>query len=252
VILLDRRIGSSDLYSPLRKLDVPVELVTLDSGDAAWLGRGPEEAPVPVGIEIKRVSDLISSITSGRLSGHQLPKLIREYQHAWLIVEGRYRASAEGVLETPQGATWAPHMGSRGSGQAFTYRELEAFLTTLEMRAGLHLRRTFDRTETAVLLATLYQWWTGKAWHEHRAHLALHSPVRDAGLLYKPSLRRRIAAELPGIGISKSGAVADHFPTVRALVDASPEEWTAIPGIGKTLATRITEALNEAASTSQP
>ena len=163
--------------------------------------------------------------------------------HAWLVIEGRYRASAQGVLETRQGAAWAPHGGGQGSRQAFTYRELEAFLTTLEMRAGLHLRRTFDRTETAVLLATLYQWWTGKAWHEHRAHLALHSPVRDAGLIYKPSLRRRIAAELPGIGISKSGAVADHFPTVRALLDATPEQWQEIDGIGKGLAKKITDAI---------
>jgi len=113
------------------------------------------------------------------------------------------------------------------------------------VRAGIHLRRTFDRHETAALLASLYLWWTGKAWHEHRAHLALHSPMTEAGLLYKPSLRRRIAAELPGVGVGKSGAVADHFPSVRAMVGAEREEWMQIPGIGKGLATKITAALDD-------
>jgi excinuclease UvrABC nuclease subunit len=48
---------------------------------------------------------------------------------------------------------------------------------------------------------------------------------------------------LPGIGIEKSAAVAAHFETVRALIEASPEQWQEIPGIGKTLAKKITEAL---------
>lgn len=240
MILLDRRIGSSDLYTPLRTFGLPVELTTLDSADAAWLGRGPGDTEVPVGVEIKRIGDLLQSITSGRLSGHQLPKLVHEYAHTWLLIEGRYRSGAEGILETRQGSVWAPHATGR---RPWTYREVEAFLTTLEVRAGVHVRRAWDRSETAALLAMLYQWWTGKAYDEHRAHVALHSPMLDAGLLYRPSLARRVAAELPGIGVAKSGAVADHFKTVRALVEASPDAWQEIPGIGKGLAAKIAAAL---------
>lgn len=241
MILLDRRIGSSDLYTPLRQHGIEVDLTTLDIADAAWLGRGPDETPVPCAVEIKKVGDLLSSITSGRLSGYQLPKLIHTYSHVWLVVEGRYRSGDDGILETRQGSAWSPHGGS--GRRPFTYREVEAYLTTLELRAGIHLRHTFDRGDTAALIAALYGWWTGKAWEEHRAHVALHSPMLEAGLLYKPSLKRRIAAELPGVGVSKSAAVADHFPSVKALVDASPEDWTTIPGIGKGLAKKITEAL---------
>jgi len=64
-------------------------------------------------------------------------------------------------------------------------------------------------------------------------------------LLYKPSLARRVAAELPGIGIGKSGAVADHFKTVRKMVEADEQEWTEVAGIGKTLAKKINEALGD-------
>jgi ERCC4-type nuclease len=240
MILLDRRIGSSDLYAPLRAFGLPVELTTLESADVAWLGRGPEEEPVPIGVEIKRVGDLLTSITTGRLAGYQLPKLINEYRHAWLLIEGQYRSGAEGLLETKQGTVWAPHALGRSP---WTYREVEGFLTTLEVRAGVHVRRAWNRGETAALIVALYKWWTGKGYDEHRAHQAMYSPVADAGLLYKPSLARRVAAELPGIGIGKSGAVADRFKTVRTMVGASEAEWMDVPGIGKTLARRISEAL---------
>ena len=241
MILLDRRIGSSDLYQPLRAFGLAVELTTLDVADVAWLGRGPGDEPVACGVEIKRIGDLIQSIHSGRLSGHQLPKLIRDYPHAWLLVEGRYRSGGDGLLETKQGAQWLPHGNGR---RPLMYREIEGFLTTLELRAGIHLRRTWDRPETAAVLAGLYHWWTGKAYEDHRAHVALHGTIQDSQLIYKPSLRRRIAAELPGIGVEKSGAIADHFPTVRAMVEAGGEEWQTIPGIGKGLATKIVTSLN--------
>lgn len=241
MILLDRRIGSSDLYSPLRTLGLPVQITTLDAGDAAWIGRGPDESPVMCGLEIKRVSDLLASITSGRLSGEQLPKLINNYQRVWLLVEGRYRAGADGLVEQRQGPAWAP---VTGGGRPMTYGAVEGYLTTLEVCVGLALRRTFDRAETTQTIAALYRWWTAKAWDDHHAHQALHHQTLDAGLLYKPSLTRRIAAELPGVGLSRSGAVADHFETVRALVEADAKEWAAIPGIGKGLAKKITEALN--------
>jgi ERCC4-type nuclease len=242
VILLDRRIGSSDLYQPLRTHGLPVELTTLDCADVAWLGRGPNEIPIPIGVEIKRIADLLGSITSGRLSGSQLPKLVHEYAHSWLVIEGQYRAGAEGLLETRHGAAWLPYQTGR---RPWTYREVEAFLATLEVKAGIHVRRAWNRAETVALVAMLYQWWTAKAYDEHRAHVALHTPMLDAGLLYKPSLARRVAAELPGIGIERSGLIADHFKTVRALVEASEAEWMLIPGIGKGLAKKITTALGE-------
>lgn len=240
MILLDRRIGSSDLYQPLRSYGIEVALTTIDIGDAAWLGRGAGEFPMPVGVEIKRVGDLLSSITSGRLSGYQIPKLIRTYTHVWLVVEGRYRSGIDGVLETRQGAVWGPHSTGK---RAFTYREVEAFLTTLEVRTGIHVRHTFDRPETAALIATLYHWWTSKTLDEHKAHVALYSPVLDAGVLYQPTLTRRIAAELPGIGVGRSGAVADHFGSPRDMINASEEEWIGIPGIGKGIAKKIIEAV---------
>ena len=243
MILLDRRIGSSDLYQPLRAFGLPVELTTLDVGDVAWIGRGLEDAPVPVGVEIKRIGDLLSSILSGRLSGHQLPQMVKQYVHTYLLIEGRYRVGEEGIIEMRNGSVWMPHQGT--ARHPFTYRELEAFLTTLEIRAGVHLRRTVDRPETAALVHALYRWWTSKPLEDHGSHLAMHSAMRDSNLIYKPTLKRRVAAELPGVGVERSGAVADHFPSVKAMVEAEVKEWETIPGIGKTLARKIRTALNE-------
>lgn len=236
MLLLDRRIGSADLQSPLTSLGVPVEIVTLDFADCAFLGHGPlGEGSMQIGVEIKQIRDLLNSIQDGRFSGHQLPGLLRQFDVAWLIVEGLWRPAADGLLEIYRRGKWeALELGAR----RYTYKEPDAYLTTLEMKTGIRVRRTANRDETAHVIANLYRWWTNKSWEQHRSHLSLHRPA-DATFLLPPPLRRRIAGELPGIGHEKSAAVAAHFGSTRAMVNADEKEWVKVPGIGKTLAKRI-------------
>ena len=65
------------------------------------------------------------------------------------------------------------------------------------------------------------------------------SPV----LLTRPSLVRRVAKELPGIGWERSLAIEQRWPTVREMVNASTNEWVELDGIGKGIASRINEEL---------
>lgn len=236
-VLLDRRIGSKELSAPLLQLNVPFELTTLEFGDVALMGNGVD-GPVPVGIERKRIRDLANSLLSGRLVGHQLPGLMATYSHAWLVIEGHWREDTEGFVELPAGKRkWfrmTPTMRAR---------DLLAWILTIELRGGLHVRQTYDELETARFVAALAHWWTAKEWAEHKSHLALYQPP-DQSLFVKPSLVRRIAAELPGVGFDKSKAVERYFPTAFELIAADEREWLKIDGIGKTLAARIVGALH--------
>lgn len=237
-VYLDRRTGSAELYTPLQARSVPVQLTTLDYGDAAFVGRGPG-GDVMVGIERKRIRDLLGSLTSGRLSGHQLPGLNQQYAYRWLLVEGPYRESARGGLIEVPGAPGKPWETIR-----FRYAALESYLLTLSLRGGVRLARTYSIEESCGWLDALWRWWTAKAFADHRSHLALHDAAGagDHALFHRPTLVQRVAAQLPGID-ERAVIVAQRFSTVLELACAGESEWTAIPGIGKTTARRIVQAI---------
>ncbi len=238
-VLIDSRIGSNDLYPLLQGYQIPVEMCKLEFGDAAFMGNGPHGV-TPVGIERKRIRDLVNSLMSARLAGHQLPGMMTAYSHAWLIVEGIWRTSpTTGLVETPRGGrVWKP------IDPRITGAQLQGWLLTVELRGGIRVRTTSDPEETALLIGALHSWWTGKKWQEHRSHLALYQPP-DANIFNIPSLVQQVAACIPGIGMDRSMAVDAHFSDVRALACAGVKEWRKIPGIGEGLAPRIVAALQK-------
>lgn len=241
-MIIDNRTGSDDLASLLRRRGVEADLGRLPYGDASFVGEGPEGMPVSIGVEVKTVTDVLACIIDGRFAGHQLPGLVQAYNYPFLLIEGKFRPDRiSGMLQIMghKGYWHVPHLGQR----SFMYKELDAWLFTMEFRGGCRVVRTYDRPETVQYLADLYHWWTDKAFEQHRSHLALQSEP-DKALLVRPSIVRRFAAELPGIGWEKSAAVSSHFATPADLILASEEEWRTIPGIGKVLAQRIIEALN--------
>lgn len=238
-ILVDRRIGSSDLYPLLQRRQVPCQLTTLAFGDAAFAGNGPHAQAVQVAIERKRIRDLVNSLLSNRLAGHQLPGIIGQYQYSWLVIEGTWRPDDHGYVSIPIGdRKW------KRIEPAITAAALEGWILTLELRGGLRIRTTQDAEGTAAFLAALHKWWTHKEWAEHQSHLALYQPP-DSAIFVKPTMVRQVAALLPGVGFEKSLGVEARFATVLELACASAQDWVEIPGIGKTLAPRIVQVLQE-------
>lgn len=112
MILIDSSAGSKELvnYTPLNdpKLACLVNLSSSStssvgsksSADVSFVGNGPDGQEV-IGIEFKSLSDLLSSIHSGKLQDTQLPELRREYDRPYLLYYGEYRCSEDGYLETP-------------------------------------------------------------------------------------------------------------------------------------------------------
>jgi ERCC4-type nuclease len=264
VLFVDSRVGSGDLVLPLQRLGVPAEETTLSFGDAMFFGNGPEgEGSVRVGIEIKKIRDLMQSIQTGRLSGHQLSGLLQNYDVRILLVEGLWRPNADdGLLEfgkvifekqtergqPMQGIVWFPaEFGQR----RYLYAEVDKAIRTLCYKAGIYYIRTWDRNETAHAIRDEYSWWVDKEWREHRSHLGLHR-VEDRALLTPPPLRQLVARDLPGIGDQKAAAVAHgtpeepaHFKTTAEMIAAPVSEWVKIAGIGKTIAEKVWKKLRE-------
>ena len=241
-LMLDDRTGSGDLLPLLRARHLPTVLQRMEYGDAAFFGNGPDSCPIPIGIEIKQVSDVLKCVTDGRFAGHQLPGLCTTYELVWLVIEGSFRSDGRsGVLETFHRGRWSPYqIGAR----RFMFRELEHWLLTMEMKGGIRVKRTFNRDETADFLRNLYTWWTAKEWDEHRSHLAPNlSSLPDRALLVRPTLVRLVAKELPGIGWQKAEEVAKAFSSVLELAVAEEDDWADIAGIGKTTARKVVQAI---------
>jgi len=261
MIFVDSRTGSKELkpYFTVDNL-----LVSLDYGDVTFTGNGPE-GEVTIGIERKRIGDLLGSIESGRLSGHQLPGLLETYDVVYLFVEGITKADKTDDslwVSTTGGATFKK--ASHGN-RKWTAGAVDHYLTTLETRLGVHLRHTVSPKHTAKRIEYLYEYWQ-KPWERHNSHLALHKGkdfrikedkkvvFMPDSMLEKPSLVRKISAELPGVGVRRSMDVhkaftlptdgKDEWRAVDRMWRASIEEWGKVEGFGKVSSRQAWEALH--------
>lgn len=241
MILIDDRAGSVELSAHLPEALV----VRLEYGDVMITGQGPD-GEVDVGIERKRIGDLVNSMTSGRLSGHQVPGMLEAYYHSYLIVEGQWKENkCNGELITRRGKDWAPL--NRG-GYKYSATGIWQYIMTLEQMCGMTVRVTKDIHDTCYTVQQIHRWWE-KDWEKHTGHLQMHKqgPERAALGVRKPSLLRRMASELPGVGWKRSLEVERRFGTIECLMLATETELMEIEGIGKVTAREMYKAMHEQA-----
>lgn len=230
MILVDGSIGSKDLIEPLRRLSLPVEKTHLDYGDVAFVGRGVGGAPVSIGIELKKFRDLVTSLRTGRLQGHQLIGLHLAYDYYWLLIEGQWRHGRRGELVQGRASVRGEMSGA----------ELEKRLTTLEIQGGIHTRHTFTRRDTLRVIYNLYRWWTDRDLSEHDSHLTIYHPAP----LVPISQFRQTVSTLPGIGFKLSQVVEQHFGGYPLRAFTAPvAEWARVPGLGRASAEKIVRAI---------
>lgn len=240
MIYVDDRVGSKDLLPLFPKNSA--KLTHLEYADVAFQGRGVDDLPISIGIERKRMNDMLTSMTTGRLSGHQIPGLIACYDIVYLVVEGLWRANpTDGIMEAPGRNGWrAVQLGTR----QFMAKEVWSYLNTLQIMAGIYVWKTGSARATAQWITNLYHWFTNKPIDAHKSHTAQH--VQYAALSTKqPPLVQRVAAQLPGVGFSKSKAIAARFGSLIEMIMARDTDWQSIDGIGKKLTNRILEELHK-------
>jgi ERCC4-type nuclease len=235
VILVDFREektkkGSPGLWEDLRKTTLPIERSTLDAGDLMFLGRGPEGKEVTVGLEFKKLRDLLQSLRTGRLQGKQLIGL-QQYDFRYLLVEGEWRSDDKGMVTVRAGrGIWKPVPGQ------FRASELDKTLLGLPLRAGVLVWATSTRRDTIRWIKSLYRNWTDNNWKDHTSHVAVYRPPT----LVPISDFRTTVTTFPGIGLRTSLLVESHFgQSIRRAVGARAKEWSKIDGVGVKTAERV-------------
>ena len=239
MITIDSRVGSGELLPLFPKGSA--KLGYLDFGDFAFTGKGYTDGlPLLVGVERKTTTDLLSSMTSGRLSGRQVPGLLNSYNSVYLIIEGIWRPSPHSrILQHYRNGQWVP---IRLGGREFMTREIYNYINTLTTVCGINCWRTQNKHETVAWLMSTYHWWCDKSMEEHRSHKQAHKPFVQL-MSKKLPLLHRIAGELSGVGFNRSKDVAGHFNNLIEMALADEKEWRKIPGIGKGLSSTIVKEL---------
>lgn len=217
MLVIDDRAGSSDLYAPLKQMGLPVVLSRTEFGDVSFEGKGLAAHTLDIGIEHKKLGELIQSIRDGRFAGHQLPGMVKMYDRSWLLVEGQWKQDEQGQLVVKRGMFW-----TRGG---MTASEYQKHLLTFQLCGGIYVHSTDTRLATLHWLSTLYRWWTDRSLDAHTSHLAVHTP---AGFLPISEFRGAVS-RFPGIGLRASLAVEEYFDgSLERAVLASVDEWAGI------------------------
>jgi ERCC4-type nuclease len=230
VITIDNREGSKELIPVLSKMGLPVRSDYIAYGDVMFLGQGPD-GPLLIGIEYKKLSDLLQSWFDNRLLGHQLPGMQNAYDINYLLIEGIYSCDEEGLIRVLRERGWRKHESE------VRYENLRGWLSTLQTCYGVRTLEVPNLLSAAVQVAALYRWWQ-KEFSHHGSSMYVHLPNLQKKLLI-PTPVQRVASTFPGVGIEKLIDIGDKFASIRAMVNANAEEWMGIDGIGKTRAEKI-------------
>lgn len=212
---------SGDLGSLLRRYLVPSSLVVdqrLDHGDILIIGNGPNGSALRIGIEVKRVGDVLACMDDGRLAGldGQLEGMHRDYDLSWLVVEDELRPDHDsGILMkrlqsarfqrgaakrrsktrggTAAGAATAVTSDGRfvpalyGSSRTVTYATVMKWLTSLQAGSiykygkPLFVWNTKTPDETAQWIVSQYRFWTDKKFEAHKSMQLFNTALHEKG-----------------------------------------------------------------------
>lgn len=219
----------------------------LPFGDVEIIGKGPGGRPLLVGVEYKKVPDVLTCIRDGRFA-EQARGMAATFEVSWLLIEGEWRLDpmpGSDMLEVREKRGWE----SRGG---HTYQEMASWMLTMAHRAGVLVWRTSNQRESIAWLRTLYWWWTAKDFEEHQAHLDWYRPPYCPETPFDvkgPSRAQKVAAALlaegPTVDVNgeRAKAAAAHFGSVGAMLAADEKAWREVEGIGPKIAKRVVEGL---------
>lgn len=246
MLSVDNRAGSAQMAPKLRKLGLEVELTQMAFGDVAFLGKAHRGDPVSVGLEIKSVDDCLACVTSGRYAGHQLPGLISSYDHIWLLIQGEWCMGRSGeLLQRREGRGGGQYWADAGGGKRrWMWRDFEGWINSVTILGGTRVHRVATWDNGAEWIKCLYNWFQRENHKSTQVVYGSKEIFADTALLVKPTLARRMAAQLPGVAEVRSAAVASRFKNLEMMVNASEKDWRTVDGLGAGTAKKVFNAIH--------
>lgn len=223
-----KKAKNLDLIGPIQSIGVPVEKGSLEFGDAAFEGKGPQ-GNIAIAIERKGLHDLLHCIDDSRLSGYQSPGMRDTYNVKFLMVEGHWKPhDPQGILM--EGFNGGSSFGyCRYRSQAVMYSKVYRYLISVEL-SGIHVTYSRDPWHTAFNICEIFHYFQ-KPWHLHTSQQEMQK-LNLPTLHGRPSLVRKWAADIEGIGTKLSADAERLFKKPITLANADEMEWLRIPGVG--------------------
>lgn len=219
MIFVDYRAGSKELIDPLRTLGIEVEKTTLAFGDLMFTGRGLKGAAVDIGIEFKKLTELVESLRTERLQGYQMKGMRLQYDYSYLLIEGELLYDHTGALQKRKGRKKVTLPGQ------MTAQELLKRKNVLHLCGGLNPIVAVNREDTLQEILALYRTWTDCDLDRHKSHIAMY----EAPPLTPISDFRRTVRTFPHIGMKGSLAVEKYFGgNLKRAVMAPPNIWASL------------------------
>lgn len=219
----------------------------LPVGDFCFTGEGPK-GPALIGVERKRIKDMLSSVRTGRMA-EQLVGMLNHYDYSFLVLEGTFRTNwYSGILEDKYGRDYSPVTVGKST---FLGLELESTVSSILATTPVRYIRTRNERETVEWLISLNHAFS-KPWDRQLAKVAaIHQPEQYA-TVGKASTLRRVGHALSGLGWERSGVLEQNYNSVWDVMSVDPnckcirpaKDYEKLPGFGKVLSKRVWDQLH--------
>lgn len=227
MIYVDLNTGSKELEPLISRLGVPVEKSGLPAGDFCFEGKGPN-GPLAVGVERKTLHDMLHCIDDARYN-QQRALMKSLYDVSILVIEGHWKPHQEqGFLM--EGFTGGISFGfCKYRTQRVMYHKLRRYLYSVTL-SGVIVQQTRDMNHTAFDVVEWFHYFQ-KPWDHHTSLLEIQK-LAIPTLGGRPSLVRKWANDIEGVGTKLSLEAERLFKKPITLANGDETDWLKIEGIG--------------------
>ncbi|MFH1317020.1 MAG: ERCC4 domain-containing protein, partial [Candidatus Woesearchaeota archaeon] len=208
IVYADHREKANHIIKELIELGAEIKLEKLEYADYLLSSR--------VGAEFKTKEDFVNSIIDGRLLS-QIKMLKEKFEKPIVVVEG-----IEDIYSI----------------RNIHPNAIMGMISTIIVSYGIPLIQTKNSLETASLLFIIAK----REQEQGFSEIQLHAQKPKASLKEQ---QEYVVSSLPNVGLGLAKELLKKFGSVKKIVNADAEELEEVPKVGKTIASKIKDVVDE-------